>query len=69
MEDAIAENLEEIFSVQIDSIDPNNLGAQIGAIPSATVTIVDDDGQPHFYSLSNMLATVVSSTPSEARII
>ncbi len=46
--DDISENLEEIFIAQIDAIDAGDItGADIGDTPSATVTIVDDDGKIH----------------------
>ena len=44
IDDQIAESLEETFLIEIDSIEPNALDAQLGDILSATVTIVDNDG-------------------------
>ena len=40
----MAESLEEIFIIEIDSIEPNDLDAKIGANSVVAVTIVDDDG-------------------------
>ena len=40
----MAESLEEIFLIEIDSIEANALDAQLGDNLSSTVTIVDDDG-------------------------
>ncbi len=45
IDDQISESLEEIFLVDINSIDSNNLGAVIETTRPTIITIVDDDLQ------------------------